>query len=225
MPTRPCASARSGPTRRLSRRGKPVLTTSRSGCRTHFALLPRRTSSRRRPSAPTTCSRACRGWRIFRPSPSARYVPDRRRRAPPRTSAVRAGCWPGSRADSDAARRRTTRTSTRRKWSVRRAPPAANPPIQQAPPPTPASEFAKQPQPRRMGEQAAAVGSLDPRGRPVPTRSESRRTPRNPGIPAPAVELGTRGEACDKRPGARGVPGFFVAARERRVCVTMGKNR
>ncbi len=31
-----------------------------------------------------------------------------------------------------------------------------------------AAEFAKKPQPRRMGEQAAAAGNLDPRGRPLP---------------------------------------------------------
>ena len=30
------------------------------------------------------------------------------------------------------------------------------------------SEFAKQPQPRRMGETAAAAGHLDPQGRPQP---------------------------------------------------------
>ncbi len=46
------------------------------------------------------------------------------------------------------------------------------PPLQQAPhqqpAPAPASEFAKQPMPRRMGEQAAAAGGLDPRGRPQP---------------------------------------------------------
>ncbi len=44
----------------------------------------------------------------------------------------------------------------------------AQPPIQHAPAPAPASEFAKQPQPRRMGEQPGAAGALDPRGRPVP---------------------------------------------------------
>ncbi len=44
----------------------------------------------------------------------------------------------------------------------------ANPPIQPAPAPTPASEFARQAQPRRMGEQAVASGALDPRGRPQP---------------------------------------------------------
>jgi cell division protein FtsZ len=44
-----------------------------------------------------------------------------------------------------------------------------NPPIHPAPAaPPPVSEYAKQPQPRRMGEQAAAAGTLDPRGRPVP---------------------------------------------------------
>jgi cell division protein FtsZ len=54
---------------------------------------------------------------------------------------------------------------------VMAAPPRAaqvNPPIQPAPAPAQPSEFAKQPQPRRMGEQAAAAGTLDPRGRPVP---------------------------------------------------------
>jgi cell division protein FtsZ len=54
---------------------------------------------------------------------------------------------------------------------VMAAPPRAaqvNPPIQPAPTPAQPSEFAKQPQPRRMGEQAAAAGTLDPRGRPVP---------------------------------------------------------
>ena len=54
---------------------------------------------------------------------------------------------------------------------VMAAPPRAaqvNPPIQPAPVPAQPSEFAKQPQPRRMGEQAAAAGTLDPRGRPVP---------------------------------------------------------
>ena len=40
-----------------------------------------------------------------------------------------------------------------------------------APAPTPASEFAKQPQPRRMGEAQAATGTLDPRGRPIPADS------------------------------------------------------
>jgi len=45
----------------------------------------------------------------------------------------------------------------------------AEPQMQPAPVPQPRqSEFAKQPQPRRMGEQAAATGTLDPRGRPVP---------------------------------------------------------
>jgi cell division protein FtsZ len=51
----------------------------------------------------------------------------------------------------------------------------ANPPIQTVsaqptppPAPPPLSEFAKQPQPRRMGEQAGAAGHLDSRGRPVP---------------------------------------------------------
>jgi cell division protein FtsZ len=34
--------------------------------------------------------------------------------------------------------------------------------------PAAASEFAKQPQPRRMGEAAFAAGNLDPRGRPLP---------------------------------------------------------
>ena len=33
---------------------------------------------------------------------------------------------------------------------------------------TPAAEFAKAPQPRRMGEGQAASGTLDPRGRPAP---------------------------------------------------------
>jgi cell division protein FtsZ len=42
----------------------------------------------------------------------------------------------------------------------------AQPPMTPAPNPT--SEFAKQPQPRRMGEQAAPAGNLDPRGRPIP---------------------------------------------------------
>src|SRR5204863_3479093 len=38
----------------------------------------------------------------------------------------------------------------------------AQPPVHPAA--TPAAEFAKQPQPRRMGEGQAASGSLDPRG-------------------------------------------------------------
>jgi cell division protein FtsZ len=33
------------------------------------------------------------------------------------------------------------------------------------------SDFAKQAQPRRMGEVTAAVGTLDPRGRAIPTDS------------------------------------------------------
>jgi cell division protein FtsZ len=39
---------------------------------------------------------------------------------------------------------------------------------QHQPQPAAASEFAKQPQPRRMGEAAAAAGNLDPRGRVAP---------------------------------------------------------
>jgi cell division protein FtsZ len=42
----------------------------------------------------------------------------------------------------------------------------AQPPVQPAA--TPAADFAKQPQPRRMGEAQAASGSLDTRGRPAP---------------------------------------------------------
>jgi cell division protein FtsZ len=46
---------------------------------------------------------------------------------------------------------------------------AAQPPLNPAPAPSPASEFAKQAQPRRMGEGHTATGTLDPRGRPIPT--------------------------------------------------------
>ena len=129
------------------------------------ARPPRSTSSRRRPSGRRRCSRACRGWRTSRRWRSGSSGRSRRLRAP-RKSAGRAGCSRGSRAGLPAA---TIRSTNRR-----RREPEVEPRSCSAAPagcfrtPAPAAEFAKAPQPRRMGEGQAAAGSLDPRGRPQP---------------------------------------------------------
>ena len=106
---------------------------SRSGCRKRCAPPPRRTSSRPWPSAPTTCSRACRGWRIFRPSPSGRSAP----RAPRR--AGRGGAPPARPARQDRKRPRpprrrwrTTRRSTRTRRTHAAEPRVAAGPIRRS---------------------------------------------------------------------------------------------
>jgi cell division protein FtsZ len=48
-----------------------------------------------------------------------------------------------------------------------------NAPVPTRPAPTPASEFAKQAQPRRSADTSGAAGNLDPRGRPIPTDANS----------------------------------------------------
>ena len=62
---------------------------------------------------------------------------------------------------AEAAVHESPRQRERDEPRVAQAQPAPHPAV------TPAAEFAK-PQPRRMGEPAAATGTLDPRGRPMP---------------------------------------------------------
>ena len=162
------ASGLSVRTPRWPRRGSGTKSIRRRpACMRRCARRPPRPSSPRRPSGPTTCSRACRRWRTFRRSRSASFAPSRRRHAAPTRNGVRAGFWRGLRAVSVAVRTRNTTSTTRDAEEEPRVV-QAQPPIQHAPAPAPASEFAKQPQPRRMGEQPGAAGALDPRGRPVP---------------------------------------------------------
>ncbi len=122
-PIRQSGSARSAPTRLSYWAGKSMPMPSRRACRMRSGMPPRRTSFRRRPSVPTGCSRACRGWRTFRPSRSARSVRSTHRRAAPTRTGGRAGCSRGLQAASPVATRPTTSTRNAKSRRWRRTPP------------------------------------------------------------------------------------------------------
>ena len=206
------ASARSGPIRRWSRPGRPRW---------------RRASARRRSGArggreqlhPAGCraagrrpGRACRASRTFRQwrngSSGRSRVPLRR----PRKSGGRAVCWRGSRAASRAA----TRTSEA----------APNRPVQDEPPEhgdrsraTPRCRHGRH-RPRQRsspssrsrggcGEGAGGGGQPRSARTAVPIDPNSRRPSRNPGLPAPAIELTDHAQSHGPTmPGVRRTPGI-----------------
>ena len=124
-----------------------------------------RTTFRPPPSGPIRCSRACRGWRIFRPLPSGSSRPAGA------TDARRGGAAAARAAGAARERARPARRGGSRITAsarTRRAARCAGPAGRTHPSVTPAAEFSQGRSPGGWAKAPNAAGSLDPRGRPVP---------------------------------------------------------
>ena len=177
---RRCGSARSVPIRRWSRRARPRPRPSTRAPTRRRARRGRSTSSRRRPSGRRSCRRACRASRTSRRSRSGSCA--RSSRPAARRGGAAAARTAGAAGKRPHPPRRGRATSAPRASEQRRAADieprvVAAAAAARSPRRTPAAEFAKPPQPRRMGE-AQRRGRQSRPARPAAAdRAEPRRSP------------------------------------------------